>query len=329
LAFTFKKMYAANTGRPVVVRDVYTSHHPVLIMENGELPRFMHDPRLSPWQNFYTETTSALLVKNIFYPLEVAQTLMQTGSPDAREGVIPTLTHLYKSYGLTALFRGNVAANISGSALAMGTFLMKVLMHGMTFENRVAVFLGSLLPAQLVVGAVYPLQVAKVRMISNPSKYLDVVQTIKTINEEEGTPGLYRGFGWTLMETIPLMATTYAGFELANLAFRRPREDLTIKENILLGILGSFLAALLHYPFDTAKKIVQSRKASIDNEGVLKTLAEVGEKHGLVGLYKGLSANLLKLPALWIQRAIFEAGQVYLLRKQGIAAPFYFPIYRV
>jgi len=207
---------------------------------------------------------------------------MQTGSPDARDGVLNTLSHLHKTYGFTSLFRGNIGSNLSDTVLALGGFAMKTLMHGVSFENRVAIFLASIIPMQIVGAIVYPLQVAKVRMITHPSKYLDIVQTLKTIHEEEGTAGLYRGFAFTMFETIPLTITTYAGFELANFAFGKPAEDLSVKENIALAILGSFLATLLHYPFDTAKKIVQSRKASTDNEGVLKTLADVGEKHGLV-----------------------------------------------
>jgi len=286
---------------------------------------FLPDPRLSPWQNFVSESESALITKNIFYPLEVAQTLMQTGASDARDGIIPTITHLYKTYGLGSLFRGNIVANLSGSILALSGFLVKIMLHGVSFENRIAALLSSLIPAQISTAFVYPLQVAKVRMITHPSKYLDVVQTLKTIHEEEGTAGLYRGFAFTMLETIPLTITTYAGFELANFAFGKPAEDLSVKENIALAILGSFLATLLHYPFDTAKKIVQSRKASTDNEGVLKTLADVGEKHGLVGLYKGFSAQLFKLPALFIERSIYQAAQVYFLRSSGIPVPHLHP----
>jgi len=294
-------------------------------MDMGEEPHFVHDPRLSPWQNFVSEAESAIIVKNIFYPLEVAQTLMQTGSPDARDGVLHTLSHLYKTHGFTALFRGNICSNLSDTVLALGGFAVKTLMHGVSFENRVAIFLASIIPMQIVGAIVYPLQVAKVRMITNPSKYLDIAQTVKTINEEEGTAGLYRGFAFSMLEKIPLMITSYAGFELANLAFRKAREDLTIRENILLGILGTTFAALLHYPFDTAKKIVQSRKAITENEGVLKTLADIGEKHGLLGLYKGASAQIFKTPSVFLQRAMYQAAQVYFLRSQGLPAPYLHP----
>jgi len=250
---------------------------------------------------------------------------MQTGAPDAREGIIPTISHLYKTYGLGSLYRGNIAANISGGIMALGGFVVKTMMHGVSFDNRVATFLATLIPTQILTAIVYPLQVAKVRMIANPSKYLDVVQTLKTINDEEGTAGLYRGFAFTMLETIPLTLTTWAGFELAHLAFRKPVVDLSIKENIALAVLGSFLATLLHYPFDTAKKLVQSRKASTEPDGVLKTLADVGEKHGVVGLYKGFSAQLIKLPAMFIERAIYQAAQVYFLRSAGIPTPHLHP----
>jgi hypothetical protein len=304
---------------------VYTQPHPVLVVEKGEPPHFLHDPRLTPWQNFCSEGLASATVKNVFYPLEVAQTLMQTKSPDARDGIIPTILHLYNTYGFSSLFRGNIAANISGNVLALGGYTVGLIMDTTTFENRIAILLASVVPAQLLVAALYPLQVAKVRMITAPSKYVDLIQTINTIHEEEGPRGLFRGLGFSLVETIPALATTYAGFEFAALLFRKARQDMSIKENIIYGILGTFIAALLHYPFDTAKKMVQSKKAVSENDGVLKTLAEEGEKHGLVGLYKGFSAQFFKLPSLLVERAVFKAAQVYFLRANGYSAPHLHP----
>jgi len=273
-----------------------------------------------------SESESALITKNLFYPLEVAQTLLQTGAPDARDGVIPTITHLYKTYGLGSLYRGNISANLSGILMSIGNFVVKILMHGVKFDSKVSTFLAALVPQQILTALVYPLHVARVRMITNPSKYLDVAQSVKTINDEEGSAGLYKGLAFTMLETIPRTLTTWAGFELAHLAFRKPADDLTVKENIALAIVGSFLAAALHYPFDTAKKMVQARKAVAgENEGVLKTVADIGEKHGLVGLYQGFSANLLKLPAMFIERAVYQAAQVYFLRSEGFPAPHLHP----
>jgi len=269
-------------------------------------------------------------VKNIFYPLEVAQTLMQTKSSDARDGVIPTLIHLYNTYGISSWFRGNVAANLSGTLLALGGFAVKTIMHGKTFENRIAIFLASVVPTQLVVAAFCPLQVAKVRMITTPSKYVDTIQTLKTIHEEEGWKGLFRGVGFMMFEALPAMATGYVGYELAGFFFRNRDVNLSPRENILLGILGSFIGTMLLYPFETAKKLVQSKKTtSTDNDSVLKTLAEEGEKHGLLGLYKGFSANVLKLPELLIQRALYQAAHVYFLKANGYPTPYLHPTIRV
>jgi hypothetical protein len=291
-----------------------------------EHPRFLPDPRLSPFQNFISESESAVITKNLFYPLEVAQTLLQTGGPDARDGILDTIGHLYKVYGFGSLYRGNIAENLAAIIMGVGSFVVKTMMHGVKFESNVAAYLANLIPHQILTVLVYPLHVAKVRMIANPSKYLDVAQSLRSINDEEGSAGMYKGLSFTLLETIPKTLTTWAGFELAKLAFSRPVEDLNVKENIALAVLGGFLAATLHYPFDTAKKIVMSRKAvSGENEGVVKTVADIGEKHGLVGLYKGFSANLLKLPAMFIERAIYQAAQVYFLKSGGFPAPHLHP----
>jgi hypothetical protein len=306
---------------------VYTSKSPVLVIERGEPVYFLRDPRLTAWQNFVSEAASSAIVKNIFYPIDVAQTLMQTNSPDAKGGIIPTLLHLQTNYGISSWFRGNVASNLSGTVLALAAFYLKALMSGQTIDNRILAFLASILPTQLAVAGLYPLQVAKVRMITNPLKYEDTISTLAKINDEEGAAGLYKGLTFTLLETIPAMATTYAGYELAGLFFRKPREDLTIAQNIALGILGTAFAALLHYPLDTAKKIYISRKSATEGEGVLKTLADVGERHGLDGLYQGFTSQFFKAPALFVQRAFYQVIHNYFLKANGIPAPYYYPTY--
>jgi len=296
---------------------------------NQKQPYFINDPRLTPWQNFCSEALSATILKNVFYPLDVAQTLMQTNSADARDGIIPTLSHLHKTYGISSLFRGNIAANVSGTVLALGGFATKSLMVNATFDSRLATFATSILPAQLFVAVLYPFQVAKVRLITEPAKYQDTIQTLETIYEEEGVYGLYKGFGFTIFETLPFMATTYAGYELAGFLFRKSRVDLSVTENVALAMLGAFFASLLHYPFDTAKKIVMSRKNVTNGDSVLKTLADVGEKHGILGLWKGFSAHVLKFPSLLIQRSIFHFLQTYFLRSNRISPPYRHPNLRV
>src|SRR5690242_19205195 len=93
-------------------------------------------------------------------------------------------------------------------------------------------------------------------MITNPIKYTDLVQTLKTINDEEGAPGLFRGLTFSLFgtnsacplfnvsDTIPVMATTYAGFYLAELIFGKPADKWTPAHSIFIGAIGTLLSGV-------------------------------------------------------------------------------------
>jgi len=199
---------------------------------------------------------------------------------------------------------------------------------GNRFEGS-TVQIVSIIPAELALTALYPLQVAKTKMINNSIKYQSILQTLKTIHQEEGIPGLYHGFGFTLFEILPGMLTSFIGFEIASLIFRKPRDSMSISENITVALVGSFLAGILQYPLETAKKKVQALKNLPESDGAIKTLIDLGENHGIVGLWKGFSANLFKFPALLVHRFFFHVGQIYFLKNNGYKPPLYHPTVHV
>jgi hypothetical protein len=294
----------------------------VIVVEKGEQPYFLTDPRLTPWQNLTSEFASASVVKNVFYPFDVAQSLMQINSPDAKEGVIPTLVHLKKTYGISSWFRGNIVSNISSAILTLGGFCSRKMLKN--YDAPFSTVL-TVVHAEAMMVALYPLQVIKVKMITDPAKYQNFVQSLTTVHQEEGLPGLFRGLGFTIFEIIPMMVSNYIGFEIASLIFKKPRGEMTLGENISMAIVCSFIATALHYPFETAKKQVQATKYTPEGDGVIKTLMDTGEKHGMMGLWKGFTANIFKLPSLLIHRSIFHLEQIYFLKMIGIKPPYFHP----
>jgi hypothetical protein len=283
--------------------------HPLIEIERGRRAHFFYNPRLSIWQNFAAVHVASTLTKNLLYPLDVAQTLMQTNAPDAREGVLPTLTHLNAQSGVSALFRGALASNVLDLSSSLGVLSLRWLLKGITGNKASLAAVHALLPPQLVLALVYPLEVARVRMIANNTKYTDLFQTLQSIYDEEGPSGLYKGFFFSMLELGLFMGTAFAGFELATFVLKTPRHEMLTGNVVAVNVLGALFAALLHYPFDTARKIVQARKASSDGDNVFKALAEVGEKHGIVGLWKGFSAHLVRLPGILLETYLL--GQVH------------------
>jgi len=297
----------------------------VTIVEVGKAPHYVIDRRLTPWQRFVSEALSTSVVTNVFYPFDVAQTLMQVNAEDAKDGIVPTLLHLYQKYGISAWFRGNVASNLYSGLLSLVSFLTKRLLEA-RFESQGTFFLGSFVSTEIVAVVLYPLQVAKTKLIANPFKYQNVFQTLATVHQEEGVEGLYSGVGFAFLDTIPTIFSSYLGYEMAGWVFRKPRIDLTAGENVAMVIIGTFLATMLHYPFETAKKKVQVLKYTPEGDSVLSTLANVGEKYGVMGLWKGSSAQCFKLLSPLLQRSVFGMTQSYFFKANGYVPPYYHPI---
>jgi len=78
---------------------------------------------------------------------------------------------------------------------------------------------------------------------------------------------------------------------------------------------------MLRYPFDTAKRTVQSKPA--DEVGVVRTLVTIGERWGMVGLWKGYPSELFKIPSLWLQTSIIKCTKTGFLWMNGYIPAIY------
>jgi len=257
-----------------------------------------HYLALTPIQDFSAQLVSSSLAKTLFYPLDVAQVLMQTNAEDSRDGLIQTLIHLYQTYGITSWFRGNLASCAIGTTLAVGNFLGSFPLLRNTGSTPIARFL---IHASITT-AIFPFQVAKIRMITHPNKFKSTFETISSIYHEEELPALYRGLTATLLGIIVNGITTSACLRLISSVWKKPKSEMSFWESFLFGALGAILASAIQYPVDTAVKIVQSQPNDPDN--VLRTILNTGRiprAGGFLGLFKGFSSNLEKPLAIPLQ----------------------------
>jgi hypothetical protein len=258
-----------------------------------------HQSGLTPIQDLANGLFSASIAKTIFYPFDVAQILMQTNAEDSREGILQTLAHMYEKYGIWSWFRGNIASCSIGSTLAIGSFLgASPLLRDIGYSP-----LSRFLISASLTTAVYPLQVAKVRMITHPKKYTATLETIQMIYKEEELQALYRGLSFTLLGIILNGLATVAALRIIGSIWKKPRDKMSFWEDMLFGALGVVIAEAIQYPIDTAVKIVQSQANDPDN--VLRTLLNTGRiprTSGFRSLFSGFAATFIKpfaIPLQW------------------------------
>jgi len=257
---------------------------------------------LTPIQEFTNGIISASLANTILYPFDVARILIQTNAEDSKEDPFSTLYHLYKKYGILAWFRGNIATCIIGSTLALGNFL------GISPALRDTTPLSHFLLNVAVTTCIFPFQVAKIRMITHPTKYKSTLETIQSIYNEEEFPTLFSGLTISILNTVLTGFTTMLSFRILSDFYAKPKnQPLTFWESFLLTTTASVIAAAIHYPIDTAVKIVQSLPNCPDN--ILRTLLNTGRvprKSGIEGLYKGFLSILFEPWQLPLQMKFAE-----------------------
>jgi len=264
-------------------------------------------PLLKNVHGFFSRVVSQAL----FYPLDVAQALIQVGADDARDNAFQTLIHLYKSYGISSWYRGFLPSTISINAAIFGNFL------SIAGKRRKGIqtgsFLGGLVDygtTQVVLVGFLPLQVAKVRMITSPSKYKNTLECIETIFNEEGPSALFRGFSASLLAWIPHVIGRYIFHELFYKLFARPPQGMV--ENIAVGVSVHLLSGLLEYPILTAEAVRQSQLGEPDS--VVKILLRTYKKEGLKGLYPGFSCIVYKTPRIVVSSFIARKSKALFLR---------------
>jgi len=149
---------------------------------------------------------------------------------------------------------------------------------------------------EVLLATILPLQVAKVRMITSPSRYRSTLDTIQLICEEEGLGALFRGVSASLLTWIPSVVIPYLSLELFHWLMKR--EPVVLRENIGVGVVVQLAIGLLEYPILTAEAIRQSQLGEPDT--VIKIVIRTAQQEGVHGLYRGFSCHVMKT---W-QRAV-------------------------
>ncbi|KAI9496456.1 mitochondrial carrier domain-containing protein [Zychaea mexicana] len=168
-------------------------------------------------------------------------------------------------------------------------------------ENAYAFVLGSIAGA-VGATAVYPIDLVKTRMQNQRSKvvgellYKNSFDCFKKVIKNEGFAGLYRGLGPQLVGVAPEKAIklTVNDFVRNKLTNKETGEIKFYHEMIAGGAAGGSQVVFTN-PLEIVKIRLQIQGEQAKNSGVPRRSAIWIVKHlGIVGLYKGASACLLR-----------------------------------
>lgn len=273
--------------------------------------------------------------RTVVSPFERMKIIFQIQSPGhtAYRGVLPTLHKMWTEEGWRGFMRGNgtnVIRIAPYSAVQFSTYT--VLKNGMlanhpagsapTLTTSERLLAGSLAGITSV-AVTYPLDIVRTRLsiqtasITNLAEHYrelgtkppGVISVMRQIYQTEGgLVGLYRGIVPTTMGVAPYVGLNFAVYESARELFTPSTASAPgVLGKLAAGAIAGAVAQTVTYPFDVLRRrfqVVEVDGLGFKYDSVWHAFRTILKNEGARGLYKGLSANLLKvvpsMAASWI-----------------------------
>ncbi|KAG6521582.1 hypothetical protein ZIOFF_018706 [Zingiber officinale] len=253
-------------------------------------------------------------------PLDRLKVALQVQTTEAR--IMPAIKNIWRE-GSLSFFRGNglnVVKVAPESAIKFYTFeLLKDIIVKAKGEEKSDIGAADRLVAGGLAGAVaqaaiYPMDLVKTRLqtYSGEGRVPNLANLTKDIWVHEGPRAFYRGIVPSLLGIIP-----YAGIDLA--AYETLKEmsrAYVLKDSepgplmqLGCGTISGALGATCVYPLQVIRTRMQAQRAnaSTSYKGMSGVFRETLRLEGVLGFYKGILPNLLKVvPSASITYLVYE-----------------------
>jgi len=165
-----------------------------------------------------------------------------------------------------------------------------------------------------VTAALYPLSVIKTRQMVIPGMspgLAGVRQTFLHVLEHDGVRGLYRGFGTTIVGSVPIrvvyltvLERVKSGAEKVTLTTHMGEVQRAAVANFAAGACASICSQAVTVPLDVVSQRLQASEHSGGPRysNGLQAVRMIIAREGLAGLYRGVGASLatyLPASAIW------------------------------
>ena len=237
-------------------------------------------------------------------PIQRVKWIRQTSSEPVAYATIASRT--LQTQGLRGFMSGSAAAvyrNVPHSVLVYSLYPHAAALTKKVSGGREEVFATRFCAGYItMVGATlvtHPLDTLRVRVSVQPDS-ATYLQTARRVYTADGVRGLYGGFGATLIGAGPRGAIGFGVFETLKPYLARYdyfRENPSVSK-VVCGYLAGLLSESFIYPLDTVRRRQQALGAAspIGRLGVLAAVASIYRVEGFLGLFKGISLNLVKNP---------------------------------
>lgn len=178
------------------------------------------------------------------------------------------------------------------------------------------------------VSVVSPLELVRTKMQSRRLSYLEIREALKTLYQNRGVLGFWRGLGSTLLRDVPFSALYWLNYEALKSKFGPTTPSVSF--SFFAGAVSGSIAAIVTNPFDVVKTHQQidvgEKEIYSDpprrGSSMAEVLRRIYSQHGIRGLFAGLTPRLVKVaPACAIMISSFEYGKSFFRRYNERQAP--------
>ncbi|KAI8063426.1 mitochondrial carrier domain-containing protein [Gilbertella persicaria] len=273
-------------------------------------------------------SAGAMFALSLIYPLDIIKTRIQVQTKNESEhyaSALDGIKQIIEKEGISGLYAG-LGSSLIGTASTNFTYFYCYSFLRENYNKRYNPRGGTLSTAlELVLGAAAgalttlittPVSVITTRQQTlPPSERQGVMDTCKTIIQEEGIQGLWRGIQPSLVLCVN-PAITYGSFEkIKQIVVQVLKLPLTPGMNFLVGALSKTLATIITYPYIMAKVRLQWRPSKemkdkvVAYKGSVDVLTRVLKTEGFLGWYKGMSTQITK--AVLSQALLFMMKDIF------------------
>mmetsp|Transcript_20438 Transcript_20438/g.35131 ORF Transcript_20438/g.35131 Transcript_20438/m.35131 type:complete len:376 (-) Transcript_20438:943-2070(-) len=290
---------------------------------------------LSPSQLVMCGALAGTIAKPVVSPLDVVRTRSQVlGMRSPYNHLFSAIQKIYREEGYRALFKGNGAACLrlapySGTKFMAFEYFKSMLTDDDGKVSNTSRFVAGGIAGMCAVLSTYPLEVVKIRLTLQTTNhrgtapYNGIADCLFKIARHEGMKGLYGGLVPTILGEILYEGAVFVAYESLkdmwsrHLLSRGETRQLGAVDHLFLGSVAGGIAQLSAYPLDVVRKRMMARvKAGQTNgmrvgyAGMLDCLAVMIREEGLMSLYRGTGACLLKIvPYAAVMFAAYEQAK--------------------
>lgn len=227
------------------------------------------------------------------------------------KGVFPTLRAIAKQEGFTALWKGNIPAELmyvcygGMQFVAYRGFTQLQQAMPVRLPNSAESFVSGACSGAIATTITYPLDLLRTRFAAQGTEriYASLFSAIRTISKDEGSRGYFRGLSAAVGSIVPYMGLFFTSYEFFHLHLGAMQLPLS-SGDAAAGVAASVLAKTATFPLDLVRKRLQvqgpMRQRYVHTNipiyaGVFRALHAIWRKEGVRGWYRGLTVSLIKV----------------------------------